>query len=63
MQASNRLAFAMIIASIVVGSALLLASHAGPHWEGLPVLGIIGFVAAAGLGFAWAVFALRSRKL
>lgn len=63
MQASNRLAFAMIIASIVVGSALLLASHAGPHWEGLPVLGIIGFVAAAGLGLAWAVLALRSRKL
>lgn len=63
MQASNRLAFAMIIASIVVGSALLLSSHAGPHWEGLPVLGIIGFIAAAALGIAWAVLALGSRKL
>lgn len=63
LQASNRLAFAMIIASIVVGSALLLASHAGPHWEGLPVLGIVGFVAAAALGLAWAVLALRSREL
>ncbi len=62
-QASNRLAFAMIVASIFVGSALLLASHAGPHWEGLPVLGIIGFVAAAALGMTWAVLALRSRKL
>jgi ubiquinone biosynthesis protein len=34
LHASNRLAFALIVASIVIGSALLLSSHAGPHWAG-----------------------------
>ena len=63
LHASNRLAFALIVASIVIGSAILLAAHAGPHWEGLPLLGIVGFVVAGVLGIAWAVLALRSGKL
>jgi ubiquinone biosynthesis protein len=63
LHASNRLAFALIIASIVVGSALLLAGHTGPHWEELPLLGVAGFAIATALGIAWAVIALRSGKL
>jgi len=63
LHASNRLAFALIIASIVVGSAILIGTHAGPHFEGVPLLGIIGFVVAGALGVAWAVIALRSGKL
>jgi ubiquinone biosynthesis protein len=51
------------VAAIVVGSAILLAAHAGPHWQGLPLLGIIGFVVAGVLGIAWAVLALKSGKL
>jgi ubiquinone biosynthesis protein len=63
LHASNRLAFALIVASIVIGSAIVLGAHAGPHWEGLPVLGIAGFVIAGALGIGWAVLALRSGKL
>jgi ubiquinone biosynthesis protein len=63
LHASNRLAFALIVASIVVGSSLLLSAHAGPHWEGLPLLGIVGFLIAAVLGLVWAVLALKSGKL
>lgn len=63
LHASNRLAFALIVASIVIGSAMLLSSHAGPHWQGLPLLGLIGFAVAGVLGLAWAVLALRSGKL
>jgi ubiquinone biosynthesis protein len=63
LHASNRLAFALIVAAIVIGSSILLAAHAGPHWEGLPVLGVAGFVVAGVLGIAWAVLALRSGKL
>ncbi|HSA69473.1 MAG TPA: AarF/UbiB family protein [Burkholderiales bacterium] len=63
LHASNRLAFALIIAAIVVGSAIVIGSHTGPHLEGVPLLGIIGFVVAGALGVAWAVIALRSGKL
>lgn len=63
LHASNRLAFALIVASVVVGSAMLLSSHAGPHWEGFSLLGLIGFAVAGVLGLAWAVIALRSGKL
>ena len=63
LHASNRLAFALIIAAIVVGSAIVIGSHAGPHLEGVPLLGIIGFVFAGALGVAWAVIALKSGKL
>jgi hypothetical protein len=63
LHASNRLAFALIIAAIVVGSAIVIGAHAGPHMEGVPLLGIIGFVVAGALGIAWAVIALKSGKL
>ena len=63
LHASNRLAFALIVAAIVVGSSILLAAHAGPHWEGLPLVGVVGFVVAGVLGIAWAVLALKSGKL
>jgi ubiquinone biosynthesis protein len=63
LHASNRLAFAVIIAAIVVGSAIVLAADAGPHVAQLPVLGIIGFVLAGVLGIAWAILALRSGHL
>jgi ubiquinone biosynthesis protein len=63
LHASNRLAFALIVAAIVIGSSILLSTHAGPHWEGLPLLGIAAFVVAGVLGIAWAVLALKSGKL
>lgn len=63
LHASNRLAFALIIASIIVGSAIVMAAHAGPHIADIPLLAIIGFTAAIVLGIAWAVIALRSGKL
>ena len=63
LHASNRLAFALIVAAIVIGSSIVIGSHAGPHLEGVPLLGIIGFVVAGLLGVAWAVIALKSGKL
>lgn len=63
LHASNRLAFALIIASIIVGSAILMAAHAGPHIAGVSLLALIGFVVAGGLGITWAIIALRSGKL
>ncbi|HVL34979.1 MAG TPA: AarF/UbiB family protein [Burkholderiales bacterium] len=63
LHASNRLAFALIVASTVIGSAILISTHAGPHWVGLPLLGMAGFLIAGILGIAWAALALKSGKL
>ncbi len=62
-KASNRLAFAMIIAAIIVGSSLVMTRESAVTLWGMPVLGLIGFVTAGILG-VWLVIAiLRSGKL
>jgi ubiquinone biosynthesis protein len=62
-RASNRLSFSIIIASIVVASALLVSFHAGPHFGAVPLLGLAGFIVAAGLGLRWAIAVLRAGRL
>jgi ubiquinone biosynthesis protein len=62
-RAANRLAFSLIVAAVVIGSAIVLTVHAGPHVSELPLIGVAGFALAAALGLWWAVLALRSGKL
>jgi ubiquinone biosynthesis protein len=62
-RSANRLSFAIIVASIVVGSALVFVAGAGPHVYDYPVLGIVGFVVAGILGLSLAVAMLRSGRL
>lgn len=62
-RASNRLSLSLIIAAIVIASSLVMAFHTGPHYEGIPLLGLIGYVIAAVLGLGWAVAILRSGRL
>jgi ubiquinone biosynthesis protein len=64
-RSSNRIAFAMIVAATILGSSILLLSHIGPNMPGteVPILGLLGFVAAGFLG-VWLAFAiLRSGRL
>jgi ubiquinone biosynthesis protein len=64
LHASNRLAFAVIVAATIIGSAIVMAAHAGPHiGEDVSLLGVVGFIVAGVLGLAWAAIALRSGKL
>jgi ubiquinone biosynthesis protein len=62
-RASNRLSFSMIIAAVVVASSIVFTSHTGPHIEGLPLLGLVGYGIAAALGLWWAIAILRSGRL
>lgn len=62
-RASNRLSFSLIIAAIVIASSIVMSAHAGPHLEGIPLLGLIGYALAAFLGLWWAIAILRSGKL
>jgi len=62
-RASNRLSFAIVIAAIVIGSALIVHAGAGPHLLEFPALGLSGFVVAALLGIGLAIGILRSGRL
>ncbi|MDI9570562.1 MAG: AarF/ABC1/UbiB kinase family protein [Pseudomonadota bacterium] len=62
-RSSNRLAFALIVAALVVGSSLLLAAEIGPSIFGLSVIGLLGFSLAGFLGLALLYFIIRSGVL
>lgn len=62
---SNRLSVAVIVAALIIGSALIisLSPGQGPRLWHLPLLGVVGFVLAAITGL-WLVLAiLRSGRL
>ncbi|KWK55967.1 ABC transporter [Burkholderia stagnalis] len=61
-RASNRLSLSLIIASVVVGSSIVTTFHTGPHYAGISLLGLIGFVVAAVMGMAWAIAIFRSGR-
>lgn len=61
-RSSNRLTFAVIMASLVIGSSLVMSSGGGPVVMGYPLLGIAGFVMASILGLWLAVQIIRSGK-
>jgi ubiquinone biosynthesis protein len=48
---SNRIVFAIVTASLIIGSALIVLSGIPPKWQGVPVVGIAGFIGAGLLGF------------
>lgn len=56
-QISNRLAFSIILASLVIGSSLIILSDIPPKWNNIPVIGLIGFLIAflMGLRLLWMI--------
>ena len=56
-QISNRISFSIIIAALVVGSALIVISKTPPFIFGISLIGIIGFLAAAVMGI-WLLIAI-----
>lgn len=48
---SNRIAFAIVLAALIVGSSLIILSDIPPHWREIPVIGLIGFLVAGVMGF------------
>lgn len=62
-RASNRLAFSLIIAAIIIGSSLIINSDIGPQLFGYPMLGLMGFCFAGILGIGLLIFIIRSGVL
>lgn len=62
-RSSNRLAFSLIVAAIIIGSSLIIRMDTGPKIFSYPALGIVGYILAGVLGL-WLIAAiLRSGKL
>ena len=61
--ASNRLAFALIVAALVIGSSLMVQSNKGPAFLGLPLIGVAGFIIAAFFGIWLIISIVRSGRL
>ena len=60
---SNRISFAIVLASMIVGSSLIVLSKIPPLWKGVPVIGVVGYIAAGLLGFWLLVSILRHGKM
>lgn len=62
-RSSNRLSFAIVIGSLLVGSSLVIQAGLGPALYGYSALGLIGLASAAILGMGLAVGVVRSGRL
>jgi len=62
-QISNRIAFAIVIAALIIGSALIVLSKTPPFLFGISFISIIGFLAAALMGLWLLIAILKKGKL
>jgi ubiquinone biosynthesis protein len=62
-RSSNRLAFSLIIAALIVGSSMIMRLEVGPFLFGYSIIGIAGFLTAGVLGLWLAIAILRSGRL
>ena len=64
-RSSNRIAFSMIVAAIILGSAIIMQAHVKPMMPGtdIPLLGLLGFLLAGLLGIWLVIAILRSGRL
>jgi ubiquinone biosynthesis protein len=60
---SNRLVFAIILASLVIGSSIIVHAHVPPMFNGVPLIGIIGYLLASIIGLVLIINILRHGKL
>jgi ubiquinone biosynthesis protein len=62
-RSSNRLSFAIVIAAVVIASAIVMHAGTGPETFGYPALGLAGFVVAGVLGIGLSIGILKSGRL
>lgn len=62
-QSSNRVAFAIVVGSLIVGSSLIMHARLPPLWNDVPLIGLIGYLAAGVMGVALLLAIVRHGKL
>ena len=61
-RSSNRLSFSLIVASLFIGSSLILHQQIGPYIFGYPILGVIGYLIGLTFSLGLIISMLRSGK-
>lgn len=59
----NRIVFALIISSMIIGSSFILNSNIGPKFYDISIIGILGYLIAAFMGFWLLISIIKSGKL
>jgi len=62
-QVSNRISFAIVLASLIIGSSLIILSGIPPKWHDIPIIGLIGFLLAGVMGFWLLLSILRHGRM
>ncbi len=60
---SNRVAFAIVLAAQIIGSSLIILSDIPPKWNGIPIIGLAGFLVAGVMGFWLLVSIIRHGRM
>ncbi len=60
---SNRISFSITLASIVIGSSLIIRSEIPPIVYGVPLIGLLGFLGAVILGFWLLISIMKHGKM
>lgn len=60
---SNRIAVAIVLAALIIGSSMLVLADIPPRYYNVPIFGIVGYLIAAVLGFWLIVNILRKGDL
>ncbi len=59
---SDHIAYSIVLASLIIGSSLIVLSKIPPHYNNIPVIGIVGFVISGLLGFRLLLFPRHGKK-
>lgn len=59
---SNRLSFSLVLASMIIGSSLMVVADIPPRWRDIPMIGLAGFVFAGLMGVWLLISILRHGK-
>lgn len=59
----NRVVFSLIISSSIIASSLILTKDIGPRLYGVSIIGVLGFIIAAFMGFWLLISIIKSGKL
>ncbi len=59
---SNRLAAAIVLAAMIIGSSLVVLSHIPPTWKGIPIIGLTGISISGLFGIFMLISIFRKGK-